>query len=418
VVRYQILLEPLQDASALFGPFRIRGISGFSRNLLAVDRDSDDSVYMRSSGSRIQYEVISEVPRLARLGDANASGAESGNGSPKYLQLPEDTDPRVRELAAEITRNATSPLEKAVRVEAFLKRNYQYSLLLDWDPGAQPVSAFLLSAKRGHCEYFASSMAILLRAAGVGTRVVNGFLMGEYNSVGDHYLVRQSDAHSWVEVFIPGAGWREFDPTPPDPQRGDVGFTGRISQYVDAMEMFWNSYVLIYDTEAQMQLFRNAQDRALALQNGFRDWADAWMVQIDRISQRFAKSLGHAAGAWWFWLAPVAIAVLVALFPKRRALLAEIRMRRVRRGLGTPDRAIIEHMFYRAADLARGKGPRREPSQTWREWIVGLSDANRRSLLESAAAVFERSKYGCDAASADDFALLERTLRELRGAAR
>jgi hypothetical protein len=75
-------------------------------------------------------------------------------------------------------------------------------------------------------------------------------------------------------------------------------------------------------------------------------------------------------------------------------------------------------MFYRAADLARGKGPRREPAETWREWIIGLPDANRRSLLQSAAAVFERLKYGHEKPSPDDFALLERTIRELRAAPR
>jgi hypothetical protein len=93
-------------------------------------------------------------------------------------------------------------------------------------------------------------------------------------------------------------------------------------------------------------------------------------------------------------------------------------MRRVSRGIGAPDRDVVEHMFYRAADLARGKGPRREPAETWREWIIGLPDANRRSLLQSAAAVFERLKYGHEKPSPDDFALLERTIRELRAAPR
>jgi hypothetical protein len=303
-------------------------------------------------------------------------------------------------------------------VETYLKRNYQYSLTLDWAPGSQPVSTFLFSAKRGHCEYFASSMAILLRASGVGTRVVNGFLMGEYNAIGDHYLVRQSDAHSWVEVFIPGLGWREFDPTPPDPQRGEISFAGRVSQYIDAMEMFWNSYVLIYDNEAQMQLFRSAQEGAQAMQTAFRELADEWIESMQNSSQRVMEILGQTTGAWWFWIAVLMALVCVALYPKRRALWAELRMRRIGRGVGTPDHAIIEHMFYRAADLARGKDPRRAPAQTWREWMLGLSDGTRRSLLENAAAVFERSKYGHEAASAEDFAVLEKTIRELRSVPR
>src|SRR5439155_1103305 len=83
--------------------------------------------------------------------------------------------------------------------------------------------------KAGHCEYFASSMAILLRAAGIPTRVINGFLLGEYNPVGRDYIIRESDAHSWVEVYISGKGWVEFDPTPPDPNHREVDLWMKIS---------------------------------------------------------------------------------------------------------------------------------------------------------------------------------------------
>src|SRR5207302_4337115 len=133
------------------------------------------------------------------------------------------------------------------------KREYKYTLELTWDPGDQPISTFLFSAKAGHCEYFASSMAILLRAAGIPTRIVNGFLMGEYNPVGDDYIIRQSDAHSWVEVYVPGHGWMEFDPTPADPNHSEFSLGMQMAHYVDAMELVWNSYVLVYDSSAQLQ---------------------------------------------------------------------------------------------------------------------------------------------------------------------
>jgi hypothetical protein len=184
------------------------------------------------------------------------------------------------------------------------------------------------------------------------------------------------------------------------------------------MEMFWNSYVLIYDTEAQMQLFRSAQEGAQAMQVAFRELADEWIESLEQSSQHAMARLGDTVKTAWFWIAVLMVLTPVALYPKRRALWAELRMRRLGRGVGAPDHAIIEHMFYRAADLARGKDPRRNPAETWREWILGLSDPNRRSLLESAAAVFERSKYGRQSASAEDFALLERTIHELRSAPR
>src|SRR5262249_38312627 len=158
-------------------------------------------------------------------------------------------------------------------------------------PGSQPVSTFLFETKSGHCEYFASAMALLLRASGIPTRMVNGFLMGEYNPVGDDYIVRQSDAHSWVEVYLPGSGWVEFDPTPPDPNRKDPGLATQFSHYVDAMDLFWNSYVLTYDTGSQFQLFRNAQEHVEDFQEGVQTSSYGWAHRIQRLSDRLAGAI-------------------------------------------------------------------------------------------------------------------------------
>src|SRR6185369_5782297 len=253
--RYEILLEPLAT-NALFGPYEVRSISG---KVPGIESDSDDSLYLRfPTARRLQYQVLSEIPDRARL------MAETPLDDPipdeireRYLQLPDDLDPRVGKLATDISARGKSEVEKASLVESYLKRNYQYTLNLTWNPGEQPLSTFLFQAKAGHCEYFASSMAILLRAAGVPTRIVNGFLMGEYNPVGQDYIIRQSDAHSWVEIYRPGRGWMEFDPTPADSSHSEITLTTQLSHYVDAAELFWNSYVIVYDSSAQLQLFRS-----------------------------------------------------------------------------------------------------------------------------------------------------------------
>jgi transglutaminase-like putative cysteine protease len=126
LVRYLILLEPMQNASALFGPYRIREIAGRRSNMQVVDRDGDDSVYMRATGVRVQYEVLSELPPRPRPLPA---GADGDAGFPpaieaRYLQLPENLDPRVRELAADIVGGAVGAMDKAARVESHLKANY------------------------------------------------------------------------------------------------------------------------------------------------------------------------------------------------------------------------------------------------------------------------------------------------------
>src|SRR5213079_3163916 len=98
--------------------------------------------------------------------------------------------------------------------------------------GRDPLADFLFNVKVGHCEYFATAMAVMLRTRGIGSRVVNGFLPGEYNQAAGAFTVRQSDAHSWVEVYFPQAdSWITFDPTPPAGRtaRERSGLTGYLS---------------------------------------------------------------------------------------------------------------------------------------------------------------------------------------------
>src|SRR5215471_7971193 len=170
-----------------------------------VEYDNEDSIYLRfPPAQRIQYQVLSEIPDRRIFAESSTEDPFPDGIKSRYLQLPGDMDPRIAQLATEITNKGKTTFERASLVEGYLKRNYKYTLNLTWAPGRQPLSTFLFDAKSGHCEYFASSMAILLRAVGIPTRLVNGFLMGEYNPVASDYIIRQSSAHSWVEAYIPG----------------------------------------------------------------------------------------------------------------------------------------------------------------------------------------------------------------------
>jgi hypothetical protein len=257
-------------------------------------------------------------------------------------------------------------------------------------------------------------MAILLRAAGIPTRLINGFLLGEYNPVGSDYIIRESDAHSWVEVYVPGRGWMEFDPTPPDPNHHDVNFAMQLSQYMDAMELYWNSYVIVYDSGAQLQLFRSAQDGVQSAQISLRNRSDRWAAQGQRLSDRFSANVIKLAAAPGFWALAVILIIGGTAFRKRRTLRTQLQIWRVRQGRGAVNEDIVEQMFYRAAKLAERRVSQRAPGETWREWIFGLPDPDRRSILARALTVFERSKYGHMPASAEDFTLLEQTIRELK----
>jgi transglutaminase-like putative cysteine protease len=385
-VRYEILLEPLAT-NALFGPYQIRSVSG---RLGGVEMDGDDSIYLRfATPRRVKYEVHSEIPnRPALLARAAQETALPADIARRYLQLPTEFDPRITKLASDITARGKSIVEKASLVEQYLKSNYAYTLRLMWTPGPQPLSSFLFESKSGHCEYFASSMAVLLRAAGIPTRLVNGFLMGEYNPVGGDYIVRQSDAHSWVEVYIPDRGWIEFDPTPPDPNQVELNLAKQISHYLDAMEFYWNSYIIIYDTGTQMQLFRSAQDRVHLAQTSMRDTSDRWVLWGQQLSDRFSARVGDLVETAWFWAAVAAGVLAGTAFKNRRTLRTYIDIWRLRQGRGEINEDVVEEMFYRAARLAERGGEKRRPAETWREWIFGLPDPYRRSILAAALDVF------------------------------
>ena len=176
-----------------------------------------------------------------------------------YLQFPQTLPPRVKALALRITKDKATLYDKVVAVEQYLKANYRYTLQLTHDKQLEPVDEFLFSTRQGHCEYFASAMALLVRAAGVHTRQVNGFVGGEWNQVGKFLAVKHSDAHAWVEVYFHGVGWVRFDPTPSGlPPRAYQGLAGWLRQVTDAARMRWFYYVVEYDLGKQIQIFREA----------------------------------------------------------------------------------------------------------------------------------------------------------------
>jgi hypothetical protein len=215
-------------------------------------------------------------------------------------------------------------------------------------------------------------------------------------------------------VYVSGFGWVEFDPTPPNTNRGDITLSTQLAHYLDAAEMFWNSYVLIYDTGAQTQLFRSAQDEIQSAQIDMKERTDRWETRIQVLIDSIGRGIRQAVDRPGFWVALITLAMAAVIYRQRVFLQREYRIWQLRQGSGIVDGDIIEEMFYRAASLAQERMEKRPDSQTWREWALRLSDPHKRSLLSRAVAIFERSRYGNQTPSAEDFKLLERTIRELR----
>lgn len=160
-----------------------------------------------------EYTVVSSVSH-ADVASLRKAGTDYPDWvSSRFLTLPESLPPRVVELAHRITENKANPYDKAAAIEAYL-REYAYSLDLAPPPAGQDaVSYFLFDARKGYCDYFASAMAVMLRSVDVPARVVSGYATGDYDFKTGLYLVKDSHAHTWVEVYFPGFGWIEFEPT-------------------------------------------------------------------------------------------------------------------------------------------------------------------------------------------------------------
>src|SRR5437660_7799703 len=328
---YTVYLEPLAT-EAIFVPgkvIRLKGnFNGESNNSFSairrtyILRDSTDTLlnpYHNYTG--IRYSGVSLLPPMNAAKLRAASTEYPDKIISTYLQLPAALDPRIPQLAREITKNAATPFDKAVAIEYHLRNRFTYTLNLTGKPGDDPLAHFLFETRAGHCEYFASAMTIMLRTLGIPSREVNGFLPGEYNDLGGDYIVRASDAHSWVEVYFPGMDWQTFDPTPAAPAN-ETGFLTRLAQFADWMEITWSEWVIGYDFAHQLALAQN-------LQRDSRNWSESarnWFERKQRAGKRWMKSWQLQRGVLGYLL-PVALVLFLAAL--RFNVLAEL-SRRVR----------------------------------------------------------------------------------------
>ena len=254
-------LEPL-ESPVLFGAPRVVAVQG---DLPFVRVDGEDGLQSRRHDyERLMYKAISDTdePPVEEL---RADMRPYPDEFERYLQLPENLDRRIVYHTQFVLRNANARnrYDAAKAIEIDLQRNFAYSLEMK-ATGPDPLADFLFNVQTGHCEYFATAMAVMLRTHGVAARVVNGFLPGEYNDASGAYTVRQSDAHSWVEVYFPSSrSWVTFDPTPSAGRTEPVrtGFSAQISKYVEALELIWFQYVVGYDKQEQRSLASSLHNR-------------------------------------------------------------------------------------------------------------------------------------------------------------
>ncbi|HYP52483.1 MAG TPA: transglutaminaseTgpA domain-containing protein, partial [Pyrinomonadaceae bacterium] len=404
-------LEPI-DTPVLFAAPRAVAVQGA---LPFVRRDREGALTTElHPRERLTYRAYSDTvepdPEVLRRDDA-----EYAPDKQRYLNLPRDLNTEIGSLTHLVVDRyaARTRYDKARAVESYLNTEFGYTLDMK-SGGADPLSDFLFRVREGHCEYFSTAMAVMLRTQGIAARVVNGFQTGEYNESADAYIVRQSHAHSWVEVYFPETdAWVTFDPTPPAGRAGTAGPAGlaaKLGEYAEALELFWIQYVVAYDRQEQ---------RTLANSIG-RRWRDYRRV-LGATANSLASSLGalfkspaaEGGRGSFAGLAPklvvvVASVVLVLLLLRRLRVWAFGRGRQQ----GDAQTPGAEVRFYRRlTDALEARGLRRDADQTPLEF----ADATGLPEAVNVTRAYHRVRYGARALTPAELAEVEENLKKVEG---
>lgn len=382
-LRYRVVMEPV-GSNVFFLADKPALLYG---NYSEISADRGGAFYDTDRQHPINtYQAVSfvELPsgRLLRsAGEAYPPGIQL-----LYLQLPKHLDPRVRALAEQIAGRANNPYDKSAAIEQHLRTNYAYTLQLPSTPSRDPLALFLFERRQGHCEYFASAMAVMLRTLGIPARLVNGFRGGELNPLTGSYIVRARDAHSWVEAYFPQYGWIAFDPTPPGPGQA-AGAMNRLMLYVDAAREFWREWVINYDFSHQ----RNAGVAAVRGVQGLTErtglWAHRKYGAVLARTRRLHRQVQAAPTQWGVGIL-LSIASLVLVL-NRRALGSSLTRRRLTR---TPRSAATLWYERLLRHMAR-QGWQKKPEQTPQEFVATIESPSVRRAAERFVASYERARF-------------------------
>jgi transglutaminase-like putative cysteine protease len=417
ILQFTVLQEPMAS-DALFVAGTMLAIRGSFTGEAGGMGHRRNYLYRDFSGSLInpfhnfvsvRYTGISQLPALNRA-QLEAAGTDYPPGiTDVYLQLPE-IDRRIPELARSATQHAVTPYDKAAALEVFLKTKFSYTLDLAGNPGKDPLAHFLFETRAGHCEYFASSMTVMLRTLGIPAREVNGFLPGEFNELGGDYIVRASDAHSWVEAYFPGSGWMVFDPTPDAPVVSATLFS-RLSQLTDWAELTWNDWVISYDFAHQTVLAQTFQSKS----HNWRELGAAWFAEKQwRMKDRLTRwQLRH--GAFSFVLPLLLVALLVALrYGWIEQLLRKLQIALVLRGrnAGAASSQIASRMYVEMLQLMGRHGYARTETQTPFEFAAAVNKPVLRPMVQEFTQLYSIARFG---GAVCDLTRLQELLVTIRG---
>lgn len=317
------------------------------------------------------------------------SGAYPPEITGDYLQLPASLPRSVRSIAEQITANRITPYAKAVAIEQYLSNTYTYSLEKPTAPSRSEdfVSHFLFVDKTGYCDHFSTSMVVMLRSVGVPARWVKGFAPGTLQSTDSgedqlqEVLVRNSDAHSWVEVYFPSMGWVPFEPTP--------GFSGISSD--NPRETL--------TTAAMEQSAMTASLMNIPVPGKFTANSSEWLQAAKHTAMDYAKTNRNPL---IILVGSLLVLVAVVLLLKRKGFLVHAALVPFyKNGLNNPH-PLIPYMDRLWLQLFRKFGAKPK-DQTVRDYVTTLSfkhQGQKQALLKFAL-IYESIRY--DAANSSHY---------------
>lgn len=322
----------------------------------------------------------------------------------RYLQLP-PLDPRIPALAAAMAGGQLAAFDRAKAIERHLQRDYGYTLELPKTPVPDPLAYFLFSRRKGHCEYFASAMAVMLRSIGIPSRMVTGFQSGTLNPITELYVIRASDAHTWVEAYLPGRGWTTFDPTPADPSASGQSFWASLAMYADAADTFWQEWVVSYDLGRQLALADKMEQSSRKFKIDWFTWngesASRWQWQARAwMQQHLAKTL----------IAFALVLGAILLGPRAwRSLRLNQRVRRAKMGRASIADATL--LYGRFLELLQARGYSKPPWFTPTELVRSVRNPQIAAISLQFVDAYQELRFGGKAAAAPRLLIL---LEELK----
>jgi hypothetical protein len=419
-LRYTVLMEPL-STDAIFVAPRLESLHGrFSNDSAGMDAparhtflvvDSTGSLFNPAHNeTKIRYQGESNLPAIPPAELRQSPPLFPDEIRNIYLQLP-PLDRRIQELARKITAGSESEYDSAARIELYLKSHYTYTLDLSGPPVEDPLAHFLFDRRAGHCEYFAAAMTVMLRAIGIPARYVAGFLPGEYNDVGGDYIVRESDAHTWVEVYFPRYGWITFDPTPPGNAERS-GLFGRLGLYWDWFQFAWSEWVVNYDFSHQIAMGQN-------LQKSSRDLFAHARQSYERNEQhamRVLLALDRRIEASPYFLPSVLVFLVALLFYMRgrsmiRYAAARWALRTRRSGDLTAPLASLE--YREMLRLLERRGWKKAPPQTPLEFAAAIPSPEVSAPVAQLTELYQAARFGNHPARIEQMSSLLRSIRKL-----